>query len=112
MRHAFCAAPSALSAEAWEAGDPEADAAAEGGDDAEGDSSAEVAEEALAERTDAEAEDAATASATASEPDDGEVSEDDVAEAKPTAPVEPVRNLEHQGAPAASQAPAGERKAS
>ena len=67
----------ALSAEAWEAGDPDADDAAEGGDDAEGDSSAEVAEEALAERTDAEAEDADAAS----EPDDGEVSEDDVAEA-------------------------------
>lgn len=87
----------ALSAEAWEAGDPDADAAAEGGDDAEGDSSAEVADEALAERTDAEAEDAATAS----EPDDGEVSEDDVAEA-------PAAGADAPTPAAADEATAGE----
>ncbi len=82
----------ALSAEAWEAGDPDADDAAEGGDDAEGDSSAEVAEEALAERTDAEAEDADAAS----EPDDGEVSEDDVAEAPAAGADAPTPAAAHE----------------
>ncbi len=90
----------ALSAEAWEAGDPEADAAAEGGDDAEGDSSAEVAEEALAERTDAEAEDADAAS----EPDDGEVSEDDVAEAPAAGADAPTPAAAHE----ADEATAGD----
>ncbi len=90
----------ALSAEAWEAGDPDADDAAEGGDDAEGDSSAEVAEEALAERTDAEAEDAAAAS----EPDDGEVSEDDVAEAPAAGADAPTPAAAHE----ADEATAGD----
>ena len=90
----------ALSAEAWEAGDPDADAAAEGGDDAEGDSSAEVAEEALAERTDAEAEDADAAS----EPDDGEVSEDDVAEAPAAGADAPTPAAAHE----ADEATAGD----
>ncbi len=90
----------ALSAEAWEAGDPDADDAAEGGDDAEGDSSAEVAEEALAERTDAEAEDADAAS----EPDDGEVSEDDVAEAPAAGADAPTPAAAHE----ADEATAGD----